>query len=328
MKISRYLKSAALSIATCLCAASNAQAADKLTLVFTTSAATFALPVLVAQEKGWLDANIMVVGGDANGLRALLSGTGDITFPGPFTVLSAASQGAKITAIGSWQGVADYDFIVGKDINAMQELEDKVYAGTGPSGAPEEYGKLLMRKYGVDTSKIKFIALNQGHADIVNAVVAGRASAGMANALSSQVGVRTGKMKILTTVAKEYPQIGYIYSVVRSSSVEDPNLKPKLQQFVTASIKASRFIMDHPDEAAKIMQAHFPDLDKSVVTDTIQNLNESKVWGVNGGMSPEQVAGNLDIFQKNKMLPGDTKLMPETFNYQFIDTALKQLGTR
>src|SRR3546814_5388654 len=108
MNIVRSLKYLVLSAVVGLSLAPGAQAADKLTLIYTTSSATFALPVLIAEQKGWLDAKIITVAGDSNGIRALLAGTGDVTFPGPFSVFSAANEGAKITAIGSWQGGADY----------------------------------------------------------------------------------------------------------------------------------------------------------------------------------------------------------------------------
>src|SRR3546814_19348497 len=62
-------------------------------------------------------------------IRALLAGTGDVTFPGPFSLFSAANEGAKITAIGSWQGVADYNFIVNSGIKSMKDLEGKIFAG-------------------------------------------------------------------------------------------------------------------------------------------------------------------------------------------------------
>src|SRR3546814_12839508 len=132
--------------------------------------------------------------------------------------------------------------------------------------------------------------------------MAGRASAGMVKSLSALTGVRTGKVKILTNIAKEYPQIGYIYSVVRNDTANDPDMKPKLQQFVTASIKASRFIMDHPDQAVQILEKKYPDLDKGLVADVIHSLNDDKVWGINGSMFEHTVADNLEKLKENEKL--------------------------
>src|SRR3546814_12814271 len=124
--------------------------------------------------------------------------------------------------------------------------------------------------------------------------MAGRASAGMVKSLSALTGVRTGKVKILTNIAKEYPQIGYIYSVVRNDTANDPDMKPNLQHFVTASIKASRFIIAHREQPVQILEKKYPDLGKGLVAYVIHSLNDEKVWGINGDLSDQQVEKNFN----------------------------------
>jgi ABC-type nitrate/sulfonate/bicarbonate transport system substrate-binding protein len=327
MKSTNFLQRAMLAAAACLAIAStgSAAAAEKLKLVFPTSSATLALPYLVAQKKGWLDAEAIQVSGDSNAVRALLAGSGDVAIVGAYNAFVAAGEGAKFKAIGTWQGVNDYELVVASDIATMKDLEGKIFAGTGPGGPPEEFGKLLFRKNGVDPSKIRFIAVSGGHANIVQSVLAGRASAGMVNTLSAVTGVRTGKMKILVSMGSAYPQIGYVYNLVRDDRVNDPALKPKLQQLTTAGIKASRYIMDHPDEAVQILLERYPDLDKALATDVVQELNRNKVWGVDGGISKQQVNATLDIFKSTGMLKADIDTS-RIFDYSYIDAAMKELG--
>ncbi len=327
MKTATFLQRAVLGAAICVGVASGATAAaaEKLKLVFPTSSATLALPYLVAQKKGWLDAEAIQVSGDSNAVRALLAGTGDVAIVGAFNAFAAAGEGAKFKAIGTWQGVNDYELIVASDIGGMKDIEGKIFAGTGPGGPPEEFSKLLFRKNAVDISKIRFIAVSGGHANIVQALMAGRASAGMVNTLSAVTGVRTGKVKILVSMGAAYPQIGYVYNLVRNDRIDDPALKPKLQQLTTAGIQASRYIMDHPDEAVQILVERYPDLDKTLATDVVQELNRNKVWGVNGGISEEQVNATLDIFKRTGMLKTDVD-PSQIFDYRFIDVALKELG--
>ncbi|CAM3409386.1 SsuA/THI5-like domain-containing protein [Bordetella sputigena] len=327
MKTATFLQRAILGAAICLGLASggSAAAAEKLKLVFPTSSATLALPYLVAQKKGWLDAEAIQVSGDSNAVRALLAGTGDVAIVGAFNAFAAAGEGAKFKAIGTWQGINDYELVVASDIGTMKDIEGKIFAGTGPGGPPEEFGKLLFRKNGVDASKVRFIAVSGGHANIVQALMAGRASAGMVNTLSAVTGVRTGKIKILVSMGSAYPQIGYVYNLVRNDRIDDPALKPRLQQLTLAGIKASRYIMDHPDEAVQILVERYPDLDKGLATDVVQELNRNKVWGVNGGISKEQVAATLDVFKSTGMLKADVD-PAQMFDYRFIDAALKEVG--
>src|SRR3546814_1916998 len=105
----------------------------------------------------------------------------------------------------------------------------------------------------------------------------------------------------------------------------DPDMKPKLQQFVTASIKASRFIMDHPDQAVQILEKKYPDLDKGHVADIIHSLNDDKDRGINGGMSEQQVADYLEILNENGMLPKNIKPRADVFDSHFIEPTLKQM---
>jgi ABC-type nitrate/sulfonate/bicarbonate transport system substrate-binding protein len=327
MKTATFLQRAIVAAAVCLgiAAGGPAAAAEKLKLVFPTSSATLALPYLVAQKKGWLDADVIQVSGDSNAIRAVLAGTGDVALPGVYNAFVATGEGARLKAIGTWQGVNDYELIVASDIADMKQIEGKIFAGTGPGGPPEEFSKLLFRKNGVDVSKIRYIAVSGGHANIVQAVLAGRAAAGMVNTISAVTGARTGKIKILVSMASAYPQIGYVYNVVRSDRMNEPGMKEKLQQLTTAGIKASRYIMAHPDEAVQILVEKYPDIDKGLATDVVNELNKNKVWGVNGGISKEQVAATLDIFQTTGMLK--TKVdTSEMFDYSFIDNALKELG--
>lgn len=323
--LGRVLLGAALCLGITVSGASAA--AGKLKIVFPTSSATLALPYLVAQKKGWLDADAIQVSGDSNAVRALLAGTADVAIVGAFNVFAAAGEGARVKAIGTWQGVNDYELIVGSDIAAMKDIEGKVFAGTGPGGPPEEFSKLIFRKHGMDVSKVRYISVSGGHANILQALLAGRAAAGMVNTLTAVQGVKTGKVKILASMGAEYPQIGYVYNVVRAERIDSPELKPQLQQLTTAGIKASRYIMEHPDEAIQILNERYPDLDKSMAADVVTELNRNKVWGVNGGISKQTVAATQDTFKSAGMLKADVDTS-QLFDYRFIDAALKDVGEK
>jgi len=308
-----------------MAAAGPAAAADKLKIVFPTSSATLALPYLVAQKKGWLDAEAIQVAGDSNAVRALLAGTADVAIVGAFNAFAAVGEGARIKAFGTWQGVNDYELVVTQDIGGIKDIEGKVFAGTGPGGPPEEFSKLLFRKNGMDVSGIRYIAVSGGHANIVQALLAGRAAAGMVNTLSAVQGSQSGKVKILASLGSEYPQIGYVYNLVRSERIGDAELAPQLQQLTTAGIKAARFVMQNPEESVAILAERYPDLDKALVRQVVDELNRNKVWGVNGGFTKESVAATKQVFRDTGMLKADVDTN-EMFDYRFIQTALEELG--
>jgi NitT/TauT family transport system substrate-binding protein len=309
----------------CWSAAAHAQV-QKLKVAFPAVSETLYLPFLVAQDKGWVNAEAVQVSGDANAMRALLSGTADVAIVGDFNVFSASAEHAAIRVIGSWQGVNDYQMVVDKNVNSFQDLAGKVYATTGPGAPPEEFNKLVLRKHGVDPSKVQFIGIGGGgHATLLQAVLAGRAAGTLVTTSNAVQGEKSGKVKVLTSVTHEFPELGYVYSVVRKDELDDPAKKAALQQFITASIQASRYIQTHPDEAAKFAVQKYPASDPAVLTETVLALTKEKVWGVNGGIEPQLVAGTLRIARETGLLKND--IVPsDLVDTQLVDAAIAKLG--
>src|SRR6476620_12193957 len=85
--------------------------AAKIKMVFPGPATTFSLPLYVAHKKGWLgdlEVEEIVVTGDSNAMRVLLSGNADIALVGTLNVLASIHSGAKVRAVHSWQPIGDY----------------------------------------------------------------------------------------------------------------------------------------------------------------------------------------------------------------------------
>jgi NitT/TauT family transport system substrate-binding protein len=317
-------------VAACaLCAGwATTAAAEEQTLkvVFSAISETLSLPFLVAQNQGWLNAEAVQVSGDANALRALLSGGADVAIVGAFNVFSAAAENAQIRAIGSWQGVQDYQMVVDTKINSFADMVGKTFASTGPGAPPEEFSKLVFEKHGIDPSKIQYIAIGGGgHATLLQAVLAGRAAGTLVTTSNALQGMKGGKVKILTGVAQEFPKLGYVYSVVRAGELKEPAKRAALQAYVLASIKASRYIAAHPADAAKFAVQKFPASDPEVLTKTIALLTQERVWGVNGGIEPDVTAETLRIARSTSLLKKDVPVS-QVFDTQLVDAAIAQVG--
>ena len=304
-----------------------AQAAT-IKVVFPTPPTTLALPYYVARKKGWLDGievEEVYLNGDANSLRTLLSGNADFAIAGTFSVLTAIAEGARIKAISSWQGVNDYNVLVSPGINSLEQLSGKVFAATGPGGPPEELSRLLFQKHKIDVNTIHYVAVTSGHAGMLAAVLAGRADACLTNTVTAQQGVNTGKAKILTSLAQEYPNFGYVYNIVRVDSVADPKLSRQLTGLVSGGIRGSRFIHEQPEEAAAILHERVPEMEIPFLIPVIRKLNTDNVWGVDGGIKKEVVQETIDTFRATGKLKGEVKV-EQFIDYRFVNPVLKQLG--
>lgn len=330
----RYLRqvlvmSVTLACAGALLAPAGASAQSKLRIVFPTTPTTLFLPYYVAQKKGWLDGlsiDETYVTGDSNAVRAVLSDHADLGGGvGTFSVLTAIEAGAGIKAIGSWQPLPDYNVVIaaGKG-HTIADLAGKIIASSGPGALPEQLPRMLMRKHNVDPSGARFIQVG-GHPARLQAVLGGRADATMVNTITSLKAVESGKVTLVAKIASEFPQLGYVWNVARTATLNNPKMAASIQKLTTATMRGARFIMQHPDEAAEILNAKVPTLPLELCKQVIKDLNKDKVWGVDGGLDAKTIdftaktGSDLGLLKK----PVDAAAVTDT---HFIDAAMKSLG--
>jgi ABC-type nitrate/sulfonate/bicarbonate transport system substrate-binding protein len=323
-----FLLSACLIPALSLVDTSAAFAA-KIKMAFPGPVTTFSLPYLVAQKKGWmggLEVEDVHVTGDANAMRVLLSGNADIALVGMLNVLASIHAGASIRAIHSWQPIGDYSLVLatGKGTK-LADLAGKTFASSGPGGLPDQLPRLIMRKHGIDESSTRFVQVG-GHAARLQAVVGGRADATLVNTVTTLKGVQDGKVTILAKLSAEFPGLGYIWNVVRTESLNKPELAAAFQIMTDIGIKGSRYIMENPDEAAAALHERLPDLGLAFLKAVVRDLNSEDLWGVNGGLDPaiEEFTADLNMKLGNLPVAPPAK---DVLDARFVDAALKQLGT-
>ncbi len=302
--------------------------AAKIKMVFPGPATTFSLPYLVALKKGWmegLEVEDVHVTGDANAMRVLLSGNADICLVGTLNTLASIHAGAQIRAIHSWQPIGDYSLVLAKGKGTkLSDLPGKTFASSGPGGMPDQIPKLIMRKHGIDEQTTRFVQIG-GHAARLQAVIGGRADATLVNTVTALKGVQDGKVSILTRVSEEFPGLGYIWNVVRSESLQKPEVAAAFQIMTDIGIRGSRFIMENPDEAAAIFHERLPDLDLAFLKAVVRDLNGEKVWGVNGGLDPAVEEFTADLNMKLGNLPVAPPAK-DVLELRFVDAALKKFG--
>jgi ABC-type nitrate/sulfonate/bicarbonate transport system substrate-binding protein len=303
--------------------------AEPIRVVFPTSPTTAFLPLYVAQKKGWLgDLQIkeMYVTGDSNAIRTILSGNADFgAGNGTFGVISAVGAGAHLMAVGSWSPLPDYNMVLaaGKGTK-ISDLAGKTFASSGPGALPEQLPRALMRKYHVDASKTRFIQVG-GHSARLQAVLAGRADGALVNIVTLLAAHSENKVTVITKIATEFPMLGYVWNVVSSDKLKDPKIAAAAQTLTTAGIRGSRFVTEHPDEAAEILHERVPTIPVDVAKQVVRQLNDPNVWGIDGGLNPEIAKFTADTgFELGtlKKKVDTTKLLDR----QFVDVSMKELG--
>jgi ABC-type nitrate/sulfonate/bicarbonate transport system substrate-binding protein len=92
-------------------------------------------------------------------------------------------------------------------------------------------------------------------------------------------------------------------------------------------IRASRYIMQYPDEAAEILHEKLPDLDLGFLKNVVRDLNSENLWGVDGGLDPAIQEFTADLNMKLGNLPVATPAK-DVLDQRFVEDALKRLGTQ
>ncbi|HTP92364.1 MAG TPA: ABC transporter substrate-binding protein [Xanthobacteraceae bacterium] len=326
------LRASSIALAGCLAAALTLHApeasAAKIKMAFPGPPTTFSLPLYVAQKKGFLgdlEVEEVNVTGDSNAMRALVSGNADIAFIGMVNVLAAIQSGANVRAINTWQPIGDYSLVLatGKG-TAIADLAGKTFATSGPGALPDQLARLILKKYNIDDSTAHFVQVG-GHAARLQAVIAGRADASLINTVTTLRGVNDGKVIVLTKLSKEFPGLGYSWNVVRTDELDNPQLSAALQTMTEASIRAVRYIIANPDEAAEIFHERIPELDVAFLKAVVHDLNGENLWGVDGGLDPavEQYTADLNVKLGNLTAAPAPK---DVLDPRFVDVALKKLG--
>src|ERR1041385_4899905 len=217
--------------------------ATKIKMVFPGPATTFGLPLYVAQNKGWLgdlEVEEVIVTGDSNAMRVLISGNADIALVGTLNVLASIHSGAKARAIHSWQPIGDYNLVLAKGKGTtLNDLAGKSFATSGPGALPDQLPKLVMKKHGIDSSQSQFVQVG-GHAQRLQVVIGGRADATLINTITAMRAVQDGKVTVLTRISKEFPGLGYVWNVVKTESLDKPELAAAFQTLTEAGIRGSR----------------------------------------------------------------------------------------
>jgi len=163
----------------------RAQEKLKIKIVNTQGNATVTIQELM-RRKGYLqqfgvEPQITYVSDGSKLMGSLLSGENDICmFSGFGQVLTAIEKGAKLRIVAGAVQKPEHAFYTKRaDIRTVKDLAGKTI-GTGSVGALLHAMSIsLMRKYGVDTSGVRFVNIGSS-VDVFRAVAAGTVDAGIA----------------------------------------------------------------------------------------------------------------------------------------------------
>lgn len=327
-----------LVLAASLCATiagAPASAQEKFTFIAVSPTSGYMLPMYVAMDQGFykalgLDFEIKTVGGDQNGIRALVTGVGQVTVVGAPILYEAVTNGAKVKGIGGGnQTLTDYYLVLGKGKGTtVKDAANKTLAISNPGSMPQLIPGMMFKKLGIDASQTRYVPVG-GYSARLQAVAAGKVDGTLIDALTSLKGEKEG-VSVTVADAQEVLQgpLGYTFNVTTQEQLDDPAKRKVLAAFVKATMEGARFIVDKPDEAANILSKQFKgDVPLDLLKETVAKLNRGKVWGLNGGVGKELHDYTMAAYLDTKLVSKHVDYN-EAFDPSLANEALKQLGKR
>jgi NitT/TauT family transport system substrate-binding protein len=290
----------------------------------TTVGAYFALENGFFRDEG-LDVEIIPYPGAVTAVRALLSRDAEIVMTGGDTAFLARASGAPIKIISSPVAKGTDSMVAAKGVESIKDLAGKQYAIANPGDTSHVTAKILAERNGVDPNSIDFVAIG-GPADRARALLSGRVQASTMTILILQPildAIDSGDVKVLTTLAKEFPDLPLAYNVTRDDLAKDQG--PMLTKFLEAEIKGYRWAAQNPEAAATIAEKYIKEVPHELMTRGFRGLIELNVYGLDGGLTLEGIDRTQQLLINLGALKGTIKA-DEVSTTQYVEAAVKDLG--
>jgi len=168
--------------------------------------------------------------------------------PGALFVAAATGEGLSSKVVGSSMEGLPYAIYAKKGINSLKDLEGKTVAISSKTGLPAQVADLMLKKAGVDLSKVKWVN-GGGNADRYKAVVAGVADAASSPADYVPNTDKDG-IQALALSPDMIPDM-LRYTILARNDVLESNGEA-VTRYLAGLMAGLRYAYAHPDEAKQI----------------------------------------------------------------------------
>ena len=230
----------------------DAHAAEKIRISVSGGYNMIFLSAGVAQHRGFfkdegLDADIIVMGA-APSIAALSNGDIDFTLL-TGTVIRAAIRGLPVRLVAGLMTSSPHVLLARPEIKTIKELNGKKIGLAGFGDATQVLARIILARNGVDPDKeVQFVPLGPD---------SGR-FAGLQQKLADAVVTSPpwdfeGKKAGYNVLARAYEYLNYPLSGVGLNAKSIQQNRGQVKRTTKALIRASRFIRDNREEAAKVL---------------------------------------------------------------------------
>lgn len=259
--------------------------------------------------------------------RALVVGEADVAPTGIISaVLLNQVGGEDVRVIAADIVAPSYLLLSTPDITSDDQLIGQQVGISTPGDVSDTLTRYVFGLRGLDVDAIEFVQIGGTNARI-QALLSGQISAGIAHAAEGLTAVEQGGLNYLYSFGEYIP--GYLqHGLMAMNSWIEEN-EEFAQYLVDGFIETTRWAVDNKDEYIELSKKYIEGLDDDIRGQAYDIYLEVGIFGVNGGMEPDQLQGTIDIEESLGTFGGDTPIPVEQWaDTRFVDDYLERNGRR
>jgi NitT/TauT family transport system substrate-binding protein len=274
------------------------------------------LPLWIAKEEGefarrgldveliWLQSTLSTF--------ALVASEVDLIFGTPQETLLAmnVANPPPLVTIGSWESNSKHWLMVASSIQSPKDLVGKSLATSRPKAADEGYARIILRRYGVDSTKVAFISAG-GQRDRAGALRSGTVQGSVFNTYNSLALEEAGYKKLALLETPQFPFPPATYTTRKDFVIQK---REPLKAFMAAVTETTRRHNQDRETGIRLLKKYMKISNPKVLEAAYQDgiINQYPY------MTREQMSASLDI------LEASTGVRPKITFEQFVDHSLLQ----
>lgn len=304
---------------------------DKMKLVFggaVTPPNMVHLAPYIAKDQGFfdevgLDVDIKSFEGGVGALRGGISGGLDVVATSSDPMFAAMQQGAPIKAIGTYAPKLSTMIMAGSDIKTIPDLKGKKLGIQEVGGFSDVMFRLALQKENISPNDVQWVTIST--ANRVPAMISGQVDAVVLHI--DQYYTALAADPNFSVVAKLWdvaPNWWYAAFVATDDVINGK--REALNRFMTAVIKAQRFMYTNPTETKKVAVDETK-AKPEVVDKAYADLFAGSVWSVNDGMPMDLITNTIKGEVNVGTIKPDPPLTYESVvDKSIVDEAIKRNG--
>lgn len=307
-----------------------AKPAQKVHLVFggaVTPPSMVHLPPYVAKDMGFfdevgLDVEIKSFEGGVGALRGASSGL-DVVATSSDPLFAAVQQGLNVKAIGTYAPKLSVVMMAAPDIKTPADLKGRKLGIQEVGGFNHVMSQLVLQKAGISPNDVQFI--NVSTANRVSSMVQGQTDATVLHI--DQYYAALGANPNFNVMAKLWEVApDWWYSAFVASDDTIKNKHDALVNFMTAIVKAQRFMYTNPTDTKRIAVDETKRTPEEV-DKAYDDLVKGGVWSVNDGMPRDLVDYTVkQEIQVGVVKPENPPTYEQIVDRTLVDEAVKRNG--